>query len=64
MEEQQEKKSWGGSRQGAGRKKTGVKYYGFNAFQEVHDILQRVEGSKSEFINRCILLAAEEVMKG
>ena len=50
--------SWGGSREGAGRKKKGVQYYGFRACQEVHDILSAVEGeSKSDYINRCILFA-------
>lgn len=52
-----EKKSWGGSREGAGRKRKGVHYYGFRATQEVHDILSKVEGSKADYINHCILLA-------
>ncbi len=48
----------GGRRAGAGRKsKGGVHYYGFNAPQEVHEILQQVEGSKAEFICLCILKA-------
>ena len=53
-------KGWGGSRQGAGRKRKGVHYYGFRATQEVHDILSRVEGSKADFINECILKACRE----
>ena len=48
----------GGAREGAGRKRKGVHYYGFRATQEVHDILKRIEGSKADFINRCILEAA------
>lgn len=51
----EEPKKRGGKRAGAGRKKTGVKYYGFKATQEVHDILSTVEGSKTDFINMCIL---------
>lgn len=47
----------GGSREGAGRKRKSVAYYGFRARQEVHDILQGVEGSKADFINDCILKA-------
>ena len=49
------KNSWGGARKGAGRKKSGVKYYGFLATQEAEEILSKVEGSKAAFINRCIL---------
>lgn len=57
--EMPEKKSGrGGAREGAGRKKKGVHYYGFRATQEVHDILKRIEGSKADFINQCILKAA------
>ena len=48
----------GGARDGAGRKRKGVHYYGFRATQEVHDILTQVEGSKADFINQCILKAA------
>ena len=51
------KKKWGGARIGAGRKKTTAKYYYFSATAEVHAILVAVEGSKSAFINRCILEA-------
>ena len=60
MEEIPKKKSgWGGARPGAGRKGNGVRYYGFRAIQEVHDILQNVQGSKADFINQCILKAAQ-----
>lgn len=53
-----EKKSGhGGAREGAGRKRKSVAYYGFRATQEVHEILQTVEGSKADFINDCILKA-------
>lgn len=62
METQEEKKTWGGARDGAGRKRKGVHYYGFRATREVHEILQGVEGeSKSDFINRCILAASGKV---
>ena len=58
MQEIEEKKNGrGGARKGAGRKRKGVAYYGFRARQEVHEILQRVEGSKADFINDCILKA-------
>ncbi|MBQ7421322.1 MAG: hypothetical protein IJV27_04180 [Prevotella sp.] len=60
MEENEKKKSgWGGRRPGAGRKGNGVQYYGFRAIQEVHDILQAVQGSKTDFINQCILKATK-----
>lgn len=52
-----EKKQHGGAREGAGRKRKGVHYYGFRATQEAHDILSRVEGSKADFINACIVKA-------
>ena len=58
--EKREKGTWGGSREGAGRKRKGVHYYGFRATQEVHDILKEVEGSKADFINQCILKATRE----
>ena len=48
----------GGAREGAGRKRKGVHYYGFRASQEVHDILSGLgDGSKADFINQCILKA-------
>ncbi|MCM1516075.1 MAG: hypothetical protein NC080_06635 [Paraprevotella sp.] len=50
-------KQWGGKREGAGRKRTSVKSYAFSATQEVYEILERVEGSKSAFICECILRA-------
>ena len=55
--EMPDKQGWGGAREGAGRKKKGVHYYGFRATQEVHEILSQVEGSKADFINECILKA-------
>ncbi len=56
--EMPEKKSGrGGAREGAGRKRKGVHYYGFRATQEVHDILSKVNGSKADFINQCIIKA-------
>lgn len=60
MEQQPEKKSTrGGARKGAGRKRTCVKSYAFHAPQEVYDILEAVQGSKSEFICQCIIKAAQ-----
>ena len=56
--EMEKKPSRGGAREGAGRKRKGVHYYGFRATQEVHDILAVVEGSKADFINACILKAS------
>lgn len=52
----EEPKKRGGKREGAGRKRKGVHYYGFRATQEVHDILSGIVGSKADFINKCILL--------
>ncbi len=50
-----EKNSWGGSREGSGRKKTGHgKYYGFNSTPEVESILESLQGSKTAFINAAI----------
>lgn len=50
-----EKKGWGGSRTGAGRKTTGHgKYYGFNSTPEVESILESLQGSKTAFINAAI----------
>lgn len=54
------KKTWGGKREGAGRKKKYVKMYYFNATQEVHNILQAYEGDRAEFINRCILQSVDK----
>ena len=53
------KKSWGGKREGAGRKKKYVRKYYFNATKEVNDILQAYEGDRTEFINLCILQSAK-----
>lgn len=44
------KNNHGGRRDGAGRKKTTAKRYGFNAPADVSDILEAVDGSKSDFI--------------
>ena len=54
-------KKHGGKREGAGRKRTTVKSYAFHAPQEVYDILEAVKGTKSEFINRCILEAHKKL---
>ena len=58
MENPEVKKSWGGAREGAGRKRKGVQYYGFRASQEAHDILSAVEGSKADFINAAVIAFA------
>ena len=43
IEKEEKKEGWVGAREGAGRKRKGVHYYGFRATQEVHDILSQVE---------------------
>ncbi len=55
--ETKETKSWGGARDGAGRKRKYVRNVFFGATREVADILDRLEENRSEFINRCILQA-------
>ena len=62
IEKTDKKEGWGGARQGAGRKRKGVHYYGFRATREVHDILSKVEGSKADFINQCILKACSDLV--
>lgn len=47
-------KAWGGAREGAGRKKKYAKTFFFSATQDVADILDSVEGNRSDFINRAI----------
>ena len=48
-------RSWGGARQGAGRKRMEKgKYYGFSSTPEVEKILESVEGSKATWINHAI----------
>ncbi len=58
--ESQKNKTWGGSREGAGRKKKCAKRMFFSASQEVLDILDALEGNKSDFINECIMKAARD----
>lgn len=54
------KKTRGGKREGAGRKRKAVQYYGFRATQPAHDILQAIpEGKKANFINECIIKACK-----
>lgn len=53
------KKNWGGTRTGSGRKKTTSKRYGFNADERVCSILEQVD-SKTDFICEAILRLAEE----
>ncbi len=48
----------GGAREGAGRKKKCTKRMFFSASQETLDILNSLEGNKSDFINECIIKAA------
>lgn len=56
MEEAQEKKSWGGARQGSGRKKKYVKSYFFSATEEVAAIIEGIPSKeRTDFINRCII---------
>lgn len=56
-----QKKSWGGKRKGAGRKKTEHgKYYGFNSTLEVDAILKDRK-KKTEFINTAILEYAKKL---
>lgn len=47
---EQQKTTRGGRREGAGRKKTTSKRYGFNAPADVAGILEAVDGSKSDYI--------------
>lgn len=54
MENQAEKSRRGGKREGAGRKKTTTKRYGFQAPAEVEHILESVPG-KTEYIIQAIL---------
>lgn len=44
----------GGRREGAGRKKTTAKTYGFNAPADVVAILENLEGSRTKFILEAI----------
>lgn len=50
-----EKKQHGGLRPGAGRKKKDItKRYGFNAPEDVAQILENIQGSKSDYIIEAI----------
>ena len=53
------KKKHGGSRIGAGRKKTTAKRYGFNAPEDVCTILEKVD-DKTSFICEAILKLGKE----
>lgn len=55
---EQTPKSWGGARNGAGRKRKYVRNVFFSATQEVADILDQLEENRSDFINRCITQAS------
>lgn len=54
MDNQEEKKKRGGKREGAGRKKTTFKKFGFNATEEVAEILEKIP-NKTEYILQAIL---------
>ena len=57
--EKENNKSWGGAREGSGRKKKYAKTCFFNATQEVVDIIEAVpRNERADFINQCILKAA------
>lgn len=57
MENPEVKKSWGGAREGAGKKKSVIKQYMVYAPQDIYDILEGVPGKKSDYICRCIRFA-------
>ncbi len=62
MEENKEKKtsSWGGAREGSGRKKKYVKSIFFSATEEVVAILDSMPSKeRTEFINKCIMDAVK-----
>ena len=50
MEENQKKKSWGGRRDNSGRRRTTARRIGFNAPQDVADIISRSGRPVTEFI--------------
>ena len=54
MEPEVKKDGRGGARHNAGRKKKGVKYYGFRATEEVFEILENVP-DKTSYICNAIL---------
>ena len=49
--EEKTAKSWGGAREGCGRKKKCAKRMFFSATEETLDILNSLDGNKSDFIN-------------
>ncbi len=54
--EQNSEKSWGGARQGSGRKKKYAKTLFFNATEEVVAIIEAVpRNQRADFINQCIM---------
>ena len=56
----EKKNTRGGKREGAGRKKTTEKRIMFGASVEVAAIIERLEGSKSDYINKAILAYAKQ----
>lgn len=59
MQTENDSKSWGGARQGAGRKKKCAKRMFFSASQKALEILEALDGNKSDFINDCIIRAGK-----
>lgn len=59
MEQEVKKSGRGGAREGAGRKRKSVRNFGFRISAEADAILSRVEGSRADYINRCIVVATE-----
>lgn len=57
---ERKKSNWGGVREGAGRKKKYARNYFFSATQEVADILEHLDGNRTDFINHCILVATRQ----
>lgn len=55
METNKKKNGWGGKRENAGRKKESVKRYMFSASQDVVNILDALDGNKSDFICKAII---------
>lgn len=60
--EDKQKKSWGGARAGAGRKKTTAKLYGFAAPQDVVDILE-AQPNRTNYILAAIRFYAQNAPK-
>ena len=57
---EKEKKTWGGARENAGRKKKYAQRITFSATQEVVDILKGVDTNISDYICSCIQKAKDD----